>query len=284
MGTSLAFLCRLLIYYLTASDSYKAAGIMKTDDGRLDAIEVYTLAQDDITSLTAPRANPPPIETHHNDCREFFQNAAAVTRIILTRLDAKLGLPLGTLAALCPLDKSSDTALRMLRAAPNLEDNRIAFGGHTDIGIITMLFNVVGGLQILPAASENIQENWRFIRPEPGHAVINLGDTLVEWTGGILRSSLHRVVKPPGAQAQSMRQSLAYLVRAANDANMERLKSPVIPPSAAGEQEDKKSVSDWAAMRALQIMKGEVRPRTNGGQSPVTQSGRGAVLKEALST
>lgn len=107
------------------------------------------------------------------------------------------------------MDKTSDTSLRLLLSHPQetganhcVEDHRITLGGHTDIGTITLLFHVTGGLQILPAGSEDANDNWRYIRPECGCALINLADTLVEWTGEVLRSSLYRVVTAPGTQAQ----------------------------------------------------------------------------------
>ena len=164
----------------------------------------------------------------------------------------------------------------MLLSHPNTQTTDISLGGHTDIGTITMLFNIVGGLQILPASSANEFDNWRFIQPMPGCALINLGDTLVEWTGGVLRSSLHRVVTPPGEQGSATRQSLAYLVRPAREATMARLKSPLIPQPAEGdESRDTQSVSEWAANRTMQIIKGELRPRTIGGEPLATERGHG---------
>lgn len=79
-------------------------------------------------------------------------------------------------------------------------DHRIAFAGNTDVGLITMLFNILGGLQILPAGAENKNENWLYIKPQPGCAIIDSVDTLVERTGGVLCSALHRVITPPGEQ------------------------------------------------------------------------------------
>ncbi|KAF7959254.1 hypothetical protein EAE96_002768 [Botrytis aclada] len=194
---------------------YKAAGILKTDDGKLDNIAMYSLGQDDILGTSEPRANPSPIETCREECKLFFHHAHAVLNVIFTHLEKHLGLAVGTLVSLNSLDKESDTYLRMLLSRPqsSTQDPRITLGGHTDIGTITMLFNIAGGLQILPPSAENRKENWQYIRPVPGCVLINIGDTMDEWTGGILRSSLHRVVTAPGKQAGVTRQSLAYLVR-----------------------------------------------------------------------
>lgn len=232
-------------------------------------MEMYTIGQDDIMGTVPPRQNPEPLEARRKDCQLFFRRAHQAVSVILTRLDKELGLASGTLAALCPLEKPSGTSLRMLLSHPQRAEDyhHITLGGHTDIGIITMLFNVVGGLQMLPANAENVNSNWQYIRPELGCALINMGDTIVEWTGGVLRSPLHRVLAAPGEQANATRQSLAYLIRPDRDGWMSRLRgSDVIPPLAEGEEEETCKVDEWAAGRAKQIMEGKLKPRTTGGR------------------
>lgn len=234
-----------------------------------DSIEVYTVSQDDILGNIAPLHNPEPIESGRDDCRGFFQAAFAAVTVILRHLDKHLDLQPGTLAALCALDKQSATALLLLLSAaqPAEDPRRVNFGGHTDIGIITLLFNVTGGLQILSAGSKNVEESWRYIRSQPGCALINIADTLTEWTGGLRPSSLHRVVSSPGTPAQSPRQSLAYLVRADKVATVQRLKgSQIIPPMEDGFEEDTRTVDSWAQWRAQQIMNGALKAETRGGQ------------------
>lgn len=192
-----------------------------------------------------------------------------ITDVILSCLDDQLGLEPGTLSALSPLDQISETSIRLLlsQSESSPESDSINLGGHTDIGSVTLLFNVVGGLQILPADRENKRENWLYVKPEPGHAMINIGDVLVEWTGGILRSSLHRVVTAPGEQAFVPRQSVAYLVRPRNSASMRRIKGGIIPPVGVGKEDETRSVNEWAAWRARQVMLGQLKPQTRGGKS-----------------
>ncbi|TGO46467.1 hypothetical protein BCON_0323g00130 [Botryotinia convoluta] len=177
------------------------------------------------------------------------------------------GLAPGTLSALSPLEKPSATSLRLLMARPQpLNDKIISLGGHTDIGTIAMLFHVLGGFQVLPAGSENINSNWHYMRTVPGCALINIGDSLVEWTGGLLRSNLHRVVTPPGKQANCIRRSLAYLIRPNHNGSMRRLQSNVIRPLAKNEEIETRSVDEWAAWRAQQVIEGKMRPQTRGGR------------------
>lgn len=252
---------------------YKRSGLLKTDDGKMDDMEIYTLGQDDILGNAKPRENPEPIEAKRDACRDFFQHAYDVVTVVLSHLNKHLGLAPGTLEGLCPLEKVSETSLRFLQSAPKenaVEERNIIMGGHTDIGIITVLFHVAGGLQILPAGTESKFENWKYIKPQPNCALINIGDTLIEWTGGLLRSSLHRVVTPAGEQSLVTRQSLAYLVRPEMEASMQRLRSSMIPELGEGEEEETRSTVEWASWRAKQIMNGELKPQTRGGKTVVS--------------
>jgi isopenicillin N synthase-like dioxygenase len=124
-----------------------------------------------------------------------------------------------------------------------------------------MLFNVVGGLQTLPAGCENISENWHYIKPLPGHVIINLGDAIVQWTGGLLRANMHRVTTPPGEQAKCTRFSVGYLVRPAADASMKRLKSSVIPLLMEGEEEETRCAREWGASKAKNVVSKKILPK-----------------------
>ncbi|TVY15591.1 Oxidoreductase vrtI [Lachnellula arida] len=255
--------------------TYKPPGTLKTENGKFDAVEVYTLNQDDaLGTCPTPHPNPSPFEAHQKDLEGFFHNAHQVLCDIFSHLDKHLALAPGTLASLCPMDKPSATALRLLLTRPVTdpvaESQRIAFGGHTDVGLITMLFNVVGGLQILPAGIENIAANWPFVKPQPGCAIFQIADTLVERTGGLLRSALHRIITPPGKQALVTRRSLAYLIRIEDNGSMRRLKSDggVIPQLAEDEEDEDESrtPAEWAEWRVRRVMNGELAPQTNGGR------------------
>jgi len=249
-------------------NGYKPPGMLKAGEGKMDTTALYTLSRDDTLGLKSTREDPELFKTHREELREFFLNAHKVMVNVLAHLDKHLSLEVGTLSSLSPLDKPSATALRMLLAKPQSspEENHINLGGHTDIGTLSMLFNVVGGMQILPAGSEDIHSNWRYIRPTPGCALINVADSLVEWSAGILRSSLHRVTLPPGEQASVPRQAVGYFVRPAHDGSMRRLKSRVIPPLEEGEEGETRSVDEWAAWSAYQVVVGDLKPRTKGGR------------------
>lgn len=246
---------------------------MKLEDGSPDRMAFYSLGQDDILGNIAPRANPPMVESHRAKFKSFFTHAHLILSRLLSHLDTHLDLSPGTLASFCPLEKASGTSLRLLKALPSSAGikARTDLVGHTDMGAITMLFNVVGGLQILPPSASDPpnESDWHYIRPVSNCALINLGDALVQWSGGVVQSSMHRVATAPGAQRGVERFSVAYLVRPALDSPMRQLREGnVIPRGRSVEeqqqQEEDITARDWERMRAAQIIKGQNKPGSIG--------------------
>lgn len=252
---------------------------MKLEDGSPDRMAFYNLSQDDILGNSPSRPAPAIVETHRPEFRAFFHHAHLILSRLLSHLDAPLGLEDGTLISLSPLEKASGTSLRLLKALPSASGSkaRTDLVGHTDLGSITMLFNVVGGLQILPPSAPETpaDSDWRFVRPMPDCALINLGDAMVQWSGGVVRSNMHRVATAPGAQRGVERLSVAYLLRPALETSMQRLKGGNI--IAEDGEEDFISARDWERMRAAQIVKGENKPGSIGGKKAAVMVARGEV-------
>ena len=140
--------------------------------------------------------------------------------------------------------------VRLIKTPPQpADDRRTALGEHTDFGSVTVLFNRLGGLQVLPPG-RNAQ--WCYVKPLPNCAIINLGDAMVKFTNGRLRSNIHRVNAPPGAQADCTRYSLVYFSRPEDHVMLRRLEgSDRIPPLADGEEEEIINSKDWIIRRAL---------------------------------
>jgi polar amino acid transport system ATP-binding protein len=68
-------------------------------------------------------------------------------------------------------------------------ENIWGVGEHTDYGLLTLLFqDTVGGLQVKSRSGQWIQAP-----PVPGTFVCNIGDILDRMTGGLYRSTPHRV-------------------------------------------------------------------------------------------
>ena len=95
-------------------------------------------------------------------------------------------------------------------------------GPHADYGSLTIVTSdtPVGGLQVLGRDGA-----WSAVPCIPGTFVINLGDLMAEWTNDRWRSTLHRVVNPPRADADSSRLSLLFFHQPNYDALIECLPS-----------------------------------------------------------
>ena len=151
---------------------------------------------------------------------------------------------------------------------------------HTDFGTLTLLANVVGGLQILqPPQAEEItaagDDGWRYIQPRPGHLVVNLGDVMAEWTDGLLRSALHRVNHAPGQQSSVDRHSLGIFIRPERDARVKSLMRSMIRKSAgdgydghATGEEEALTVYEWEVRRAMALRKDEYGDQSQTWKAP----------------
>ncbi|KAI0828139.1 hypothetical protein BC628DRAFT_1429535 [Trametes gibbosa] len=93
-------------------------------------------------------------------------------------------------------EEPSGSEARCIKSPPRpgvmSEEKLPAIGAHTDFGSLSFLHNRLGGYS-----------EWQYFRnvlPIPNHAICNLGDAMTIFSGGILRSNLHRVVPPPKEQ------------------------------------------------------------------------------------
>jgi isopenicillin N synthase-like dioxygenase len=57
---------------------------------------------------------------------------------------------------------------------------------------------------------------------------VNVADALEFLSGGYLKSTVHRVVRPPGDQADSPRLGLIYFARPEADVKLEPVRSPLL--------------------------------------------------------
>lgn len=161
------------------------------------------------------------------------------------------------------LNAISGDQIRFVKAPPQEQSLKgVALGEHTDFGSVTVLFNRLGGLQVRlpdyisaipPSSNETAsatesklcENSWAYVRPLPGHCIVNLGDALVKFSDGKLRSNIHRVVAPPGDQGSVIRYSLVYFCRPEDDVKLRALVE-------GGEAEDEGvSAKEWILRRAL---------------------------------
>ncbi|KAI2723554.1 hypothetical protein CBS147318_485 [Penicillium roqueforti] len=241
-------------YDFSAQNSYfgyKAQGAMVVDkQGNPDRNEFYNVSKDDILGVSDPLPAPETLHKSRARLESFMQGSHAIVTLILDILNDKLALPKNTLSNMHRLRTVSGDQVRFIKAPPQpLDDRRTALGQHTDFGSVTVLFNRLGGLQVLPPGAD---AEWVYVRPLPGHAIVNLGDAMVKFTNGLFRSNIHRVVAPPGLQAESTRYSLVYFARPEDSVMLRRLEeSDRIPVMEDGQTEEVINSKDWIIRRAL---------------------------------
>lgn len=197
---------------------------------------------------------------------------------ILSVLAAKLGLPPDALARHHRVGEESGDHVRMTHGPPRRSAGQpeIQTPGHTDFGTVTILFNWLGGLQVWSDPSRGSFENivdpdstagagggageearWLWVvPPPPNHAIVNLGDAAVKFTGGVFCSGRHRVVPAPGEQGLFHRYSIVYFVRPEDKTVLKRLVAPGIPELKAGEEEEEEKKGITAKEWIIQQSRG----------------------------
>ncbi|OSD01896.1 Clavaminate synthase-like protein [Trametes coccinea BRFM310] len=196
--------------------NYKARGATVTDEsGAPDTVEFMNIAKDDAIAWpsVARRTYPSTVNARMNDAViPFIRRSIEVNDTLLEIFNELLGLPDGTLAEKHKLDEFSGSEARVIKNPPRpegLNEAKAALAAHTDFGSLSFLHNRLGGLQVMVPGTDQ----WQYIKPIPGHAICNLGDAMTIFSGGLLKSNLHRVVPPPGEQAHYARWSLVYFTR-----------------------------------------------------------------------
>ncbi|ORY25527.1 hypothetical protein BCR39DRAFT_471285 [Naematelia encephala] len=208
--------------------------------------ENYNLRKDDILGQCERLACHPMILEHQELFEKYAIHCRAAIDCLLEHLNTHLELPPGTLAKLHRIHERSGDHVRFTQSPPQpWDDERAARAAHTDFGSITILFNWLGGLQIRTADTNK----WVYVRPVPGSCIVNLGDAMVKFTGGILRSNIHRVVPAPGEQAGLTRNSLVFFSRPEDAVVLKRLKGGIIDAQPAPEVPEEEMTSDEWIMK-----------------------------------
>ncbi len=129
-----------------------------------------------------------------------------------TLLVAGLDLGLGAGGRLSSLVGDPLPLFRIFHYPPGAASWGVA--EHTDYGLLTILHqDEVGGLQV------HRRDGWIDVPPVPGALVCNIGDMLEKATGGVYRSTPHRVRSPRDAD----RISMPYFFDPGWDTKVERL-------------------------------------------------------------
>ncbi|KAL2843141.1 hypothetical protein BJY01DRAFT_235730 [Aspergillus pseudoustus] len=178
------------------------------------------------------RAHPQVIWDHYDEIRELSLHIHHKVLLPLLRLFAFI-LELEDEDALVNRHRYEEPGLEYLRymvyhprsEAEDLEAGNLWAKGHTDYNTLTFLFHQpIAGLQVLGPDG-----NWRYVRSDdPSKLIVNVADALEYLSGGFLKSTVHRVVRPPKDQVALDRYSLIYFARPEASVKMTPLESPLI--------------------------------------------------------
>ncbi|RYP19577.1 hypothetical protein DL765_003304 [Monosporascus sp. GIB2] len=225
-----------------------------TEKNEPDRYESFNIGQDGLMGNTPLQPLPPSLQPSLPLIKSFLKHGQSIVATISSILASQIGLPPETFTSLQVPTKPSGTVIRFLKtfASPAEEDLRTSLIHHSDFGTITLLANVLGGLQLLAPGKDPADESaWLWVKPRPGCLIVNIGDAMAQWTGGLLRSSLHRIRHAPGQQRFSDRYSLALLTRPERDASMKRL--------VGGDQDDENAnltAWEWEVKKAMAMKRG----------------------------
>lgn len=212
------------------------------------------MRKDDFVGNADPLPCHPLVKQNWDVLTSYVYHCREVIDILITHLEKHLQLPTGTLANLHRITERSGDHVRFNQSAVQpFSEERAAMGEHTDFGTLTVLMNWLGGLQIrLPDSGE-----WVYVKPIPSSAVVNLGDALVKFTAGILRSNVHRVVPPPPPQDGVLRHSLVYFSRPEDKVVLKRLKGGLVDQQPQSQDEGPEmTAQEWTWHRSVGNLKG----------------------------
>ena len=163
--------------------------------------------------------------------QEFIYNMKSYYEV-MTNLSAKLLSIIETAVGLTPgffervLDKQ--TSIMSLNYYPPLSrintnvstTTRVA--EHTDVSMLTIVYQTtdtvdqnIGGLEVFDAT----RNEWLKVPYTPNAFVVNVGDCLSDWSQGLFKSSMHRVLMND-TEESSHRYSMAYFCTPNYDAEL----------------------------------------------------------------
>ncbi|KAI0146184.1 Clavaminate synthase-like protein [Xylariaceae sp. FL1272] len=234
---------------------FKPIGQANTEKGEPDRYEWLNIGQDGLMATDALQPLPPSMYPYLPLFISYVRHCQHIVAILSLALARQLGLPEDTFTARQSPTEKSGTVLRLLKcyASPESEGLRTSLIHHTDFGTITLLANIVGGLQILKRGGDPLDDNdWAWARPQPGCLIVNMGDAMAQWTGGVLHSCIHRVRHAPGDQRFVDRYSIAYLARPELSASMKRL---LDFQEGSDNEDDGLTAREWEVKKSMGLMR-----------------------------
>ncbi|KAH7379628.1 2OG-Fe(II) oxygenase superfamily protein [Pyrenochaeta sp. MPI-SDFR-AT-0127] len=192
---------------------------------------------DNVESVNIPKFIPandkepfhPYLRQFRAEIEDFSRRSLELASKVFTLFSIILELPEDYFSRQHLYDDQSEDHLRYMIYRPrSAEDDAKVQDtwsrAHTDFGSLTLLWSQnVAGLQLKTPAGE-----WKYVPPVDNGIICNVGDTLDFWSAGYLKSTIHRVQRPPEDQAHIHRLGLFYFVRPGNEVDIKPAPSPLL--------------------------------------------------------
>lgn len=242
----------------TGNEAYFQENGGKDVTSKKDGKEVFVLRKENCYDQPLPST----LQQHKSEIQGFMaETHEKIALRLLSCIAVGLGLDRGKLPQMCEYASPSITSLRLIHY-PALEvgdEAPVRLGSHSDHGVITILFqHLISGLQVRPPKySGPIQEGEQWINATviPGTVLVNIGETMTFFSGGLMKSTMHRVTRSPHPEEKHKeRFSMAYFCHPNQDTLLEVLdgiKGGVKrePPISCVTGQQIKTVKDWIEHR-----------------------------------
>ncbi|KAJ4304779.1 hypothetical protein N0V90_000307 [Kalmusia sp. IMI 367209] len=207
---------------------YRAANekkIMGTDV--LDNVESVNIPKFISENVNEPFQ--PFLQQFRSDIEDFSRRSLEIAAKVFILFSIILELPEDYFSKQHLYTNPSEDHLRYMIYRPRSQEDDAKVQNtwsraHTDFGSLTLLWSQdVAGLQLKTPAGE-----WKYVPPVDNGIICNVGDTLDFWSAGYLKSTIHRVVRPPSDQVHIHRLGLFYFVRPGNEVDIKPAPSPLL--------------------------------------------------------
>ncbi len=172
--------------------------------------------------LRSPSLWPDEPVTMRDTWAAAFRAFSNVAADLLSMMALALELPSGHFDSLVDRHSSAMRVNHYPAIDEPVPDGALRAGPHSDYGTLTILrTDGVAGLEV-----QARDGSWVAVDDEPGTFVVNLGDSIAQWTNDRWRSTVHRVTPVAGERA---RMSMAFFHMANWDATIECLPTCLEP-------------------------------------------------------
>ncbi|CAO1621569.1 unnamed protein product [Parajaminaea phylloscopi] len=191
---------------------YKTQGRWQLD-GVQDRIEQCNFGSQSFQPGVAEKTFPASIQPLIPEILEFARfNHAQIFRKLLAIFSRVLKLDSEYFWSRSqnPEERGLDLLRYAVYHKPSKEDDDklggVRLNSHSDFNSVSILWSQpITSLEVLMPDNQ-----WRLVKHKPNALVINAGDALHFVSGGFIKPTIHRVVKPPVDQAELMRLGVFY--------------------------------------------------------------------------